>query len=356
MTALRGEIEALCAAIGRRIGLMEVCGTHTVALFRTGVRGMLPANLRLISGPGCPVCVTAQGDIDAAIELADRPGVIITTYGDMIRVPGRRGSLEQRRAEGADVRVVNSAKRALRLARENPSREVVFLAVGFETTAPATAAVVRAAHRERLTNFSVLVSHKLVVPAMRALLADGDAALDGFLCPGHVSVIIGAEAYREVVETYHKPCVVTGFEPAQMVLGITHLLRQIHTGTARLENVYDTVVAPHGNPVARALLAEVFVVAGARWRELGDIPDSGLVLGPRYEAFDAARRFGIVIGPEVINPACLCGSVIQGKVEPRQCKLFATACTPLNPIGPCMVSGEGTCAAWFHYAGAPAEA
>ena len=355
VTARRDEIGALCAAIGGRIGLMEVCGTHTVSLFRSGVRSMLPGNLRLISGPGCPVCVTSQGDIDAAIELADRPGVIITTYGDMLRVPGQSGSLEERRAQGADVRVVSSARRALRVARENPDREVVFLAVGFETTAPATAAVVRSAAHERLGNFSVLVSHKLVVPAMQALLADGSAAIDGFLCPGHVSVIIGADAYRCIVRDYAKPCVVAGFEPIQMLRGISHLLRQIHAGDARLENVYSGVVSSGGNPLARALLAEVFTVTAARWRELGEIADSGLALAPAFAEFDAAQRFDITIGPECIHPACVCGSVIQGKTEPHDCAMFGTVCTPLTPLGPCMVSSEGTCAAWFHYGRAVSE-
>ncbi len=350
------EVGALCEELGelgrrvaRRVRIMEVCGTHTVSIFRSGLRALFPRELRLISGPGCPVCVTAQGDIDAAIELAGRSATTIVTYGDMLRVPGRSGSLERARARGADVRVVGSARTGLRIAQEHPEREVVFLGVGFETTAPATAAVVRAARREGLANFSVLVSHKRVVPAMRALLEAGDVPLDGFLCPGHVSVIIGADAYRPIVERYGRPCVVAGFEPVQILRGVRQLLRQIACGVARIENVYPVAVSDSGNAVAKDLLREVFTVSAAVWRELGEIPESGLALARRYERFDARRRFGITTGPEHVNPACLCGQVIQGKVEPPQCGLFRNGCTPLAPVGPCMVSSEGTCAAWFKY-------
>ncbi|TWT41932.1 Hydrogenase isoenzymes formation protein HypD [Phycisphaerae bacterium RAS1] len=348
--ALQTQIASLARRIGRKTQFMEVCGTHTVSIFRTGIRGMLPPNVRMLSGPGCPVCVTAQRDIDAAIELAARPGVILATYGDMLRVPGRLGSLERQRAAGADVRVVTSARAALRIARENPQREVVFLAVGFETTAPATAAVIRTAESECVKNFSALVSHKLVVPAMRALLDAGDVRLDGFLCPGHVSVIIGAEAYRPIVDRYRQPCVVAGFEPLQILRGIAALLTQVARREARLENVYTAAVPPRGNAVALHLLAEVFAPSRTAWRELGEIPGSGLELAPRYCRFDAARRFGITLGPEVNNPACLCGQVICGRAEPSDCALFRNGCTPLTPIGPCMVSSEGTCAAWFKYA------
>lgn len=353
---LRAEIESLARRIGRKTQFMEVCGTHTVSIFRTGIRGMLPASVRMISGPGCPVCVTAQRDIDAALELAARPGIVLTTYGDMLRVPGRRGSLERLRASGAEVRVVSSARAALRIARENPDQEVVFLAVGFETTAPATAAVLRTAEQEGIENFSTLVSHKLVVPAMRALLDTGNVRLDGFLCPGHVSVIIGAEAYRPIVEQYRQPCAVAGFEPLQILKGIAALLTQVQRSEARLENVYTAAVPRFGNPVALGLLAEVFRPARAAWRELGEIDCSGLELAPRYRRYDAARRFGLTLGPEVNNPACLCGQVICGRVEPPDCALFRNGCTPLTPIGPCMVSSEGTCAAWFKYHAPSAQA
>lgn len=348
---LRGELTDLCAAVGRRVQIMEVCGTHTVSFFRSGIRSILPANLRLISGPGCPVCVTAQRHIDTAIELAGREGVILATYGDMLRVPGRLGSLEKLRANGACIRVVNSARTALELARAHPDRPVVFLAVGFETTAPATAAVVLQSDRERIENFSVLMCHKLVVPAMLALLQAGDVPLDGFLCPGHVSVIIGSEAYRPVVAQHGQPCVVAGFEPLQLLTGLVHLLRQIESGRAQLENVYPAVVSENGNGTALSLIAHVFAAADAPWRELGVIPKSGLELRPAFRRFDALRRFGVALGDDQDHPSCRCGEVIQGKVEPAECPLFDRGCTPLTPIGPCMVSSEGTCAAWFKYGG-----
>jgi hydrogenase expression/formation protein HypD len=346
---LRAELGELCGQLQRRVQVMEVCGTHTVAIFRTGLRSLLPANLRLVSGPGCPVCVTAQRHVDAAIELAARPGVIVATYGDMLRVPGRLGSLERQRAQGAEVRVVNSARTALQIARDNPQRPVVFLGVGFETTAPATAATVLEADGDQIENFSVLMCHKLVVPAMLALLAAGDVPLDGFLCPGHVSVIIGSDAYRPIVQRYRRPCVVAGFEPRPILRALLRLVRQIVEGRAAVENAYAGVVSAAGNPTAQALLERVFVPADAPWRELGVIPQSGLELAPPYLRFDAVRRFGLTIGEDEDHSGCLCGQVIQGKVEPAECPLFGTACTPIDPIGPCMVSSEGTCAAWYKY-------
>lgn len=356
MRTMMDEIARVCEQIGRRVQLMEVCGTHTVSIFRSGLRAMLPANLRLISGPGCPVCVTAQRHIDAAIDLAGRDGLILATYGDMLRVPGRCGSLEQRRASGADVRVVQSAMSAVELARRHRDRPVVFLGVGFETTAPATAAAVRRAAVERLENFSVLVSHKLVVPAMAALLEAGETALDGFLCPGHVSVIIGSEAYRPIVARWSMPCVVAGFEPPQIVAALLALVRQVRAGEAQLENAYPQAVTPDGNRAALRLLDEVFEVCDTPWRALGTIGASGLALRDKYRRFDAAERFDIRVGEDVDNPACLCGQVIQGLVEPPECPLFGEGCTPLRPIGPCMVSSEGTCAAWYKYGRGPAAA
>jgi hydrogenase expression/formation protein HypD len=343
------RIHQHCQQRTERIQVMEVCGTHTVSIFRSGLRALLPENLRLVSGPGCPVCVTAQRHIDAAIALARQPDVILATYGDMIRVPGRDGSLERLRADGADVRVVNSALTAVELAGTHPSRPVVFLGVGFETTAPATAAAVLAAQRGGVENFSVLMCHKLVVPAMRTLLEAGDVPLDGFLAPGHVSVIIGTEAYRPVAETYGRPVVVAGFEPEQIVRGLVALVGQLVAGRAEVENVYTTVVSAQGNVVARELLERIFVVHDAPWRELGVIPQSGLELGPTYERYDALRRFDITLGEDEDHPMCRCGEVITGRVDPAACPAFGTTCTPLDPIGPCMVSSEGTCAAWYKY-------
>lgn len=331
---------------------MEVCGTHTVALFRSGIRSLLPPSLGMISGPGCPVCVTSQGYIDAACELAARPRVALCTYGDMLRVPGRRGSLEQQRARGAQVVVVYSARDALRFAERHPDRKVVFLAVGFETTAPATAAAIIEAQHRSLQNFSLLCAHKRIVPAMLALLSQSDPGapgVSGFLCPGHVSVVIGARAYQPVVETYHKPCVVAGFEPTQLLLGILHLTKQVTRGQAALENVYGAAVTDEGNPTARRWLENVFVPAPAVWRAMGTIPDSGLELIEPYRHFDAQQRFEITIGPDYDAPGCRCGDVIQGKVQPDECPHFGAGCTPAAPIGPCMVSSEGTCAAWYRY-------
>ncbi len=345
----RDELQALCRRANRRIQLMEVCGTHTVALFRAGVRSLLPENLRLVSGPGCPVCVTAQRHIDAAIELATHPNVILATYGDMLRVPGRRGSLEKLRAEGAQVRVVGSTRVALDLARSQPTQTVVFLGVGFETTAPATGAAVLEAHRDGIENFCVLMCHKLVVPAMAALLDAGDVPLDGFLAPGHVSVIIGAAAYRPLVARYRKPVVIAGFEPEQMLNGLVALVRQVLDNRPAVENAYPGVVSDAGNRVALDLLQRVFVIADAPWRELGIIPHSGLELAPPFARYDALRKFDVQLGEDENHPLCRCGEVICGKLEPCDCPAFATACTPLAPIGPCMVSSEGTCAAWFKY-------
>ncbi len=342
------HLHELCDGLGR-IQIMEICGTHTVSLFRTGLRSLFPENLRLVSGPGCPVCVTAQRHIDAAIDLAKRDGVIVATYGDMIRVPGKSGSLERLRAEGADVRVINSAKTCLRLANENPDREVVFLAVGFETTAPATAAVVLEAEANGVANFSALMCHKLVIPAMQALLQAGDVPLDGFLCPGHVSVIIGANAYKPIVEQFKKPCVVAGFEPPSILHGIELVVEHVAAKRAALSNAYRNVVSNEGNGIALDLLKQVFVSADTHWRELGVIPKSGLELASCYEQFDAAKRFEVVFGDDEDNPLCRCGEVIQGKVEPADCDLFGYECTPLYPIGPCMVSSEGTCSAWYKY-------
>jgi hydrogenase expression/formation protein HypD len=348
VTSAAARITAACA--GRRVTLMEVCGTHTVALFRTGVRSQLPAALRLISGPGCPVCVTAQGYIDAALDLALRPGVTIATYGDMVRVPGRGGSLAEARARGADILVVYSARDAVAWAAAHPARTVVFLAVGFETTTPATAQAVLEAEAQAVGNFLVLTAHKVVVPAMLALLAgDGGNGLDGFLCPGHVSVVIGSDAYRPIVERHGKGCVVAGFEAASMLEGVARLCEMARDGAPDLDNSYTVAVKPGGNPHAQALLARVFEPCDATWRAMGTIPGSGLRLRPAYRRFDAAERFQLDTNRDDEIEGCRCGEVIQGKTQPSECPRFGVSCTPSNPIGPCMVSSEGTCAAWFNY-------
>ncbi len=344
-------LEQIAASVQKcgRLSFMEVCGTHTVSLFRSGVKSQLPEGLRLISGPGCPVCVTSQGYIDAACDLATREGINICTYGDMVRVPGGSASLESRRAEGAKVTVVYSARDAVRLAAEHPDRTFVFLAVGFETTAPATAAALLEADKKNLQNFFVLMGHKLVIPAMQTLLSAGEVPIDGFLCPGHVSVIIGSDAYKPIVEQYQKPCVVTGFEPEQMLAGIAALARQMENKKPALENVYQSVVSDQGNPIAQQLMNKVFIPADTVWRAMGTIPASGLELQEPYKRFDALAHFNMEIGPDYDPPGCRCGEVIQGKVEPIECSLFGNRCTPAHPVGPCMVSSEGTCAAWYKY-------
>ncbi|NLF32683.1 MAG: hydrogenase formation protein HypD, partial [Planctomycetes bacterium] len=343
-----GRLSDLCAGLGP-LQIMEICGTHTVSLFRSGVKSLMPRSLRLVSGPGCPVCVTSQGYIDAACDLADRDDVTICTYGDMVRVPGRHGSLEHRRGRGARVVVVYSARDALQYAKAHPQTNVVFLAVGFETTTPPTAATLIEARREEVGNFYVLAAHKRVVPAIMALLAGGDMPIDGFLCPGHVSVIIGAAAYEPIVAAYRKPCVVAGFEPLSMLQGIAAIVEQAAAGEARVDNAYSAVVTGEGNARARALIDEVFQPGPAVWRAIGTIDDSGLVLRDAYARFDAVTALDVALGADYEPPGCRCGQVIQGKVLPTECPLFGKACTPAAPIGPCMVSSEGVCAAWYKY-------
>ncbi len=349
IAALVADINADCDAAGRDLRFMEVCGTHTVSLFRSGVKSMLPANLRLISGPGCPVCVTPQGYIEAACDAALIPGVTICTYGDMVRVPGRRGSLAERRAAGANVVVTYSARDALKYAVEHPETKVVFLAVGFETTTPPTAAVVKEAAARGVENFFVFVNHKLVMPALEALLADRTTELDGFLCPGHVSVIIGADAYQPVPANHGKPCVIAGFEAGQMLRGVQHLVKQTLAGEAKVENVYGVAVTDAGNTVAWRFVEDVFEPADTEWRAMGTIPLSGLALRPEYQRFDAVRELGLQVGEDYCPTGCRCGDVIQGKALPTDCRLFGKACTVAKPIGPCMVSSEGTCAAYYKY-------
>ena len=337
------------AAAGRGIQLMEICGTHTVAISRGGLRSLLPQGLRLVSGPGCPVCVTDQAYIDQAVQLArENPQVVIATYGDMVRVPGRSGSLEQARSAGAKVKVVYAAHEAVKLAGRRGDRQVVFLGIGFETTAPATALAIRQARREKLANFSVFAAHRLIPPAMKALLRQDDVRIDGFLCPGHVSVIIGWKAYQPIAAEFARPCVVAGFEDDQILAGIAEILRQLADGAPAAGSVYPPV-RPEGNPKAREIIQEVFEVADARWRALGVIPKSGLTLRREYADLDAQRRFELPPVESREPPGCRCGDVICGRCLPTDCALFAAGCTPRSPVGPCMVSSEGACAACYKY-------
>jgi hydrogenase expression/formation protein HypD len=342
-------LKELAQRVGRDVKFMEVCGTHTMAAFRSGLRQLLPESVHLVSGPGCPVCVTDTSYLDAAIELCRRPDVIIATFGDLVRVPGSDSSLEHERAAGATVRIVYSPTDALVLARECPSKKVVFLGVGFETTAPAVASAIFRAAADEVKNFSVLCAHKTMPQAMDALLRDQQVDIDGFLCPGHVSVITGTQMYRFICEQYRIPCVVSGFEPWDMLWSVGMLLRQIAEGRAEVENEYTRSVDEHGNAAAQKLLAEVFEPCDAAWRGIGTIAGSGLAIREKYARFDAAKQLSVTFHEAHVNPVCKCGSILRGLRTPLDCPLFGRACTPANPIGPCMVSSEGTCAAYFKY-------
>ncbi len=345
----RSVMDAACRALGRQINIMEVCGTHTVSIFRNGIRPTLPERLKLLSGPGCPVCVTDQGYIDTVLQLAGYDDVLIATYGDMIRVPGKGGSLETKQPS-ANVKVVLSSEDALQLAKDNPDKTIVFVAVGFETTAPSTAVVVKEASAGSIDNFCVLSDHKLVVPAMRALLSEKNHNIDAFLCPGHVSAIIGYGSFAEIVEDFNRPCVVAGFEPMQIIEGLGEICRQLAAGTAELKSIYTAVVTEWGNTTARKIIAECFEVAGGYWRGLGKIAKSTLKLKDKYSRFDALKRFNITETPAEDTSGCRCGEVLCGLIEPVECGLFGQSCTPQEPVGPCMVSSEGACSAWFKYA------
>jgi len=335
--------------------LMEVCGTHTVAIRRSGLRSLLPGRVRLVSGPGCPVCVTSEGVVDTLVDLAGREGVVLATFGDMVRVPGSRSSLEREKAGGARVAVVYSVLEALDLARRRPDETVVFAAVGFETTAPGTAVALRMAREEGLRNFTVLSVHKWIVPAMAALLAGGEVRIDGFLCPGHVSVVIGSRAYEPLAARHKRPCVVAGFTAEQVLAGVSAILGQLARREACVENVYQDAVRPEGNPEALRRIEEVFERDDVVWRGLGRIAGSGMALRPAYADFDAVRRLDLAWPPDETGAdghGCRCGDVIRGALEPHECPLFGSRCTPAHPVGPCMVSREGSCQAEYRYGSA----
>ncbi len=334
--------------IDRRIRIMEVCGTHTMNIRRFGIHTLLPENIELLSGPGCPVCVTDNSYIDYAIELARLEDVTVATFGDMMRVPGSYESLELIHSRGGDVRVVYSPLDSLKIAQEDPHRKVVFLAVGFETTVPTIAATVLAAENLGIPNFYILSGHKLIIPALEALLSE-DNNLDGFILPGHVSAIIGTNAYRDVLSRHRVPGVVTGFEPIDILSGILRLISAIRDGSFILENEYRRVVSDVGNRKALQLMDEVFEPEDTPWRGLGVIPMSGLKLREKYAHRDIRTVVQVEPPPPMEHPACRCGDVLQGKLKPDECPLFGTLCAPDNPIGPCMVSSEGSCHAYFKY-------
>ena len=330
---------------------MEVCGTHTMAIYQHGIRSLLPQAIRLISGPGCPVCVTPVDYVDHAVALARRPGTIIATFGDMVRVPGSTSSLQREQAQGAQIRVVYSPLDAVALAQKEPQRQIVFLGVGFETTTPTIAGSILAAQRLGLDNYFVLGAHKTIPGPMAILAADPDLRVDGYLCPAHVSAIIGADAYLPLARDHHLPCVVTGFEPLDMLQGVAMLARQVVSGAARVETQYSRIVKADGNPKARELLYRVFAPSDARWRGLGVIPGSGLAIREEFAAFDAARQLPVTVEPSHEPPGCRCGEILKGQIVPRECSLFGSVCTPEDPVGACMVSSEGTCAAEYKYGG-----
>lgn len=327
------------------IKIVHVCGTHEVAISHNGIRRLLPETVTILEGPGCPVCVTPASEIDAAVEIA-RTGATVCSFGDMLRVPGGRVSLDQARSEGCDIRTVLSAKDAVEQARAAKG-EVVFFAVGFETTAPMTAAIVLDDPPE---NLSVLASHKLIPPAMAALLDLPDHGIAGYLAPGHVSTIIGTGPYREWLDSYEIPVVIGGFEPLDILYAIALILRQIADGTPKVENAYPRAVDDEGNRAALNLIDEVFEVTDAAWRGIGTIPSSGLVLRERFRSIDARERFEIPEpGPDPEIPGCRCPDVLTARAVPSDCPLFGTRCTPLTPVGPCMVGAEGACSIWFRY-------
>lgn len=350
---LKDKIKLLCDALNHLadepLTFMEVCGTHTVAIYRSGLRSLLPKNVSLVSGPGCPVCVTDQGEVDAAIQLANKGDLIFATYGDMLRVPGTKGSLQDLRARGADVRVVKSCDEALNLALKNPTKEVAFLGVGFETTAPSTAAVILEAAEREVENFSVLCFHKLVPPALRLLAGSKELKVDGFILPGHVSVVLGVAPYMFLPRDFKVACAIAGFEALDIMEGIVELARQVRYRDFKVSLLYARAVKPEGNPLAQKLVRRVFDEADARWRGLGEVKKSGLRLKAEFSRFDAAAKFDLRIEEVPLPLGCKCGDVLMGKITPQQCPLFAKRCNPDDPVGPCMVSSEGSCAACYKY-------
>jgi len=346
---LAARIRELVVGRTEPMTFMEVCGTHTMAIYQYGLRSLLPPQVRLISGPGCPVCVTPNDYVDRAVALCRLPGVIVATFGDMVRVPGSSSSLLEERAKGADIRIVYSPLDAVALAARNPDKKVVFLGVGFETTAPAIGGSILAAKKQGLGNYYVLAAHKTIPIPMEVLSSDPELKIDGYLCPAHVSVVIGANAYRFLAEERGVPCVVTGFEPVDVMQGVEMLARQVVEGASRVEIQYSRVVKWEGNRKAQEVIAEVLTPFDAPWRGIGVIPGSGLRIADAYGSFDAEKAIPVEVEETREHAGCLCGEILKGKVNPFDCPLFAQACTPESPVGACMVSSEGTCAAAYKY-------
>ena len=346
---VKGVLEEITVAIDSEVRIMEVCGTHTRAVFKSGIKGLLPDNVELISGPGCPICVTPSDYIDAAVELANREEVIVATFGDLMRVPGNKTSLHQAKADGADIKVVYSPLDTVELAQQNPDCEVVFLALGFETTAPTVALNIKQAARLGLQNYSILSSLKTMPGVMEELVLSAELNLDGFICPGHVSTIIGAEPFEFLAYQYNLPAVIAGFEPADILLGLYQLLEMEKVGISQLKNQYSRAVKYRGNRQAIDRMYDVFTRKDAFWRGLGRIEDTGLRLKNKYKQFSARDKFEIEISNQQKSEGCICGEILKGIKEPLDCELFANICTPEKPVGPCMVSAEGACAVYYQY-------
>jgi hydrogenase expression/formation protein HypD len=348
--ALRNQITQLSNQLNKPLKLMEVCGGHTHSIFKYGIEDILPPNLELIHGPGCPVCVMPKGRLDDAIAISQNHNVILATFGDTMRVPGSHTNLLQAKAQGADIRMVYSPLDSLQIARDNPDKEIVFFALGFETTAPSTALTILQAAAENITNFSMFSNHVLVIPALQALLDNADLQLDGFIGPGHVSMVIGTEPYQFIAQKYHKPIVIAGFEPLDILQSIWMILQQLVENRCEVENQYNRLVEPAGNLVALQAMNQVFAVReNFDWRGLGEIPESGLKIRTEYTQFDAENKFIIPNLKVADHKACKCGEILKGVLKPWGCKVFGTACTPETPIGSCMVSSEGACAAYYKY-------
>jgi hydrogenase expression/formation protein HypD len=332
-----------------KINIMEVCGTHTMAISRYGLRQLIPETINLISGPGCPVCVTPAGDIDRIIEIAGKYEVSIFTFGDILRVPGSKSSLYNKRSEGKDIKICYSPADALDFARNNPGRKVIFIAIGFETTIPLTSVIIKRAYQEKINNFYIYNTHKLIPEALELLLLDKEVEIDAFLCPGHVSAIIGSKPYDFIAEDYHIPCVISGFEPMDILESIATIIKQINKGISEVKIQYSRVVREEGNPAAVKSIYEVFDKSDSVWRGLGNIPGSGLKLKKKFLKFDAKTYFPVKRFISREPAGCQCGDVLKGIKKPAECRLFSKICKPENPIGPCMVSSEGSCAAYYKY-------
>ena len=348
-------LEEIRHTVTRPWTIMEVCGGQTHSLVKNGILNLLPREVQMVHGPGCPVCVTPLNLIDKAVYLAEEKGVILCSYGDMIRVPGSKRSLLEAKARGADVRILYSPLEAVKIAQENPDREVVFFAVGFETTAPANALSVIHAQRAGVSNYSILASHVLVPPAIEAVMNDPDSNIQGFLAAGHVCAIMGIDEYYPLVDRYGIPIVVTGFEPVDLAQGILMTVRQLEKGEHQLENQYSRVVRPEGNPAARGVIEQVFSIANREWRGIGEIPLSGYEVRPEYARYDANLKFEVAIDKAPESDQCIAGLILKGIKKPHECPQFGRGCTPQMPLGAPMVSSEGACAAYYHFSQAMAE-